>query len=155
MNIEVETLKKDMEQLKKDMSVLREYITMKDTREYFKITYVIEDAGDFDLNAFIKPLNVAIPINSVYYAHTKALLDTYCSPLLPHLHLYKNTVVIYFHTVKPILCTELEKYFKQMPGKTVFYYYSTQNDFDIRMDREINLKNYPITHANPLFNALV
>jgi len=153
MNIEVETLKKDVERLIKDMSILREYITMKDAREYFKITYVFEDAGDFDLDAFIKRLNVAIPVNSVYYTHTKDLLDTYSTPLLPHLYLYKNTVVLYFHTVKPTLCTELEKYFKQMPGKTVFYYYSTQNDYDIRMEREIHLKSYPITHTNPLFNA--
>jgi len=153
MNIEVETLKKDVEQLKKEMNILREYITMKDAREWFKITYVFEDADDFNLDAFIQPLNVAIPVNSVYYTHTKALLDTYSTPLLPQLRLYKNTVVLYFHTVKPTLCTELEKYFKPLPGKTVFYYYSTQNDYDIRMEREINLKNYPITHTNPLFSA--
>ena len=49
MNLELDLIKKDIQTLKTEVSLLKDYITAKDTRKYFKINFSYTDDKEFKI----------------------------------------------------------------------------------------------------------
>jgi len=143
MNLDIELLKKEIKTIKQDISFLKDYITSKDSRKYFKIHFIYTDDKDFKAEPFILDFSSKLSLShaSLYFVSKQD--TTYYTKLMPELNIFHNEVYLFIITKEPILPILLDTHISLFPGKTTYSSYLDSDDF-YKETSKYSLESYKV-----------
>jgi len=143
MNLELDLIKKDIQNLKNEISLLKNYITTKDTRKYFKINFTYTDDKQFKPEPFILEFSSKLSLEHASLTFISKEDTTYYTSLMPELKVYHNDITLFIITKDAILPQVLEKNLESFPGKTHYQCFLDINDF-YKETSNYNLQTYQV-----------
>lgn len=143
MNLELDLIKKEIQTLKTEVSLLKEYITSKDTRKYFKINFSYTDDKEFKPELFILDFSSKLSLDHASLTSISKEDTTYYTSLMPDLKVYHNDITLFIITKDAILPQVFEKNLESFPGKTFYQCFLDINEF-YKETSKYNLQTYQV-----------
>lgn len=129
MNLELEVIKKDILTIKQELNLLKEYITAKDTRKYFKIHFTYTDDKEFKAEPFILEFSSKLALEHASLSSISKQDNTYYTSLMPEFKVFHNDITLFIITKDAILPQTFEKSLESFPGKSDYQCYTNVDDF--------------------------